>query len=371
MSGGVDSSVAALLLKEQGYEVIGAHMVCWEGCELKEERRDAMRVAAKLGIPFFTFDFRKEYRLRVFEYMIREYAQGRTPNPDVMCNKYIKFGLFLTKALERGADYIATGHYVRIQDSKIKNQNERPKFKIFEARDKSKDQSYFLWTLTQEQLRHCLFPMGGYLKSEVREIARRAGLPTAEKKDSQGLCFVGKVDFGEFLRSLLPNVPGAIVSPTGKVVGGHDGAHFYTIGQRHGLELGGFPSPLYVAEKRPRTNTLVVTEEGENSPLYRKGCLVQEVNWISPDRAVFPLSCQARIRYRQPLEEAHIMKPETDKGRFTIHNSDFLIRFVKAQRAVASGQSMVFYQSHEMLGGGIITDRTGLPGEPRLGDETP
>src|SRR3989344_1076350 len=199
MSGGVDSSVAALLLKQQGYDVVGVHMLCWEDCANNQDKQDAMRVAAKLGIPFLVWGFKKEYREAVFNYMVREYAAGRTPNPDVMCNKEIKFGIFLKCALEAGADYIATGHYVR-QD----------KTALFAARDTSKDQSYFLWTLTQDQLKHCLFPIGGYLKSEVREMAEKAGLPTAAKKDSQGLCFVGKVDFGEFIREILPKKFGAV-----------------------------------------------------------------------------------------------------------------------------------------------------------------
>src|SRR3989344_2139462 len=180
MSGGVDSSVAAALLKKDGYNVTGVHMLCWEGCENNEDKRDAMRVAAVLDIPFLVWDFKKEYREAVFNYMTREYAAGRTPNPDVMCNKEIKFGVFLRRALEAGADFIATGHYVRKENDKL-----------FQAKDKNKDQSYFLWTLTQDQLKHCLFPIGDYLKSEIREMAKEAGLPTAAKKDSQGLCFVG------------------------------------------------------------------------------------------------------------------------------------------------------------------------------------
>ncbi|MDP3762830.1 MAG: tRNA 2-thiouridine(34) synthase MnmA [bacterium] len=324
MSGGVDSSVAALLLKEAGYEVIGAHMICWEGCENNNDKRDAMRVAAKLNIPFLTFDFRKEYREKVFEYMVREYAAGRTPNPDVMCNKEVKFGIFLKKALEAGADYIATGHYVR------KNGD-----KLFEAKDKNKDQSYFLWAVPKEKLQYCLFPIGDYLKSEVREIARNAELPTADKKDSQGLCFVGKIDFQEFLRQVLPRREGKIINSGGKILGRHDGAHFYTIGQRHGLGLGGLEKPAYVAERDLATNTLVVASEGEET-LYRRQVTVGDLNLFSE----LPKEVEIRVRYRQPKQRASLFG---DK-----------IIFGEPQRGVASGQSAVFYSGEEMLGGGII-----------------
>ncbi|QQG42295.1 MAG: tRNA 2-thiouridine(34) synthase MnmA [Candidatus Giovannonibacteria bacterium] len=334
MSGGVDSSVAALILKNQGYDVTGVHMLCWDGCENNEDKRDATRVAAKLGIPFLVWDFKKEYREYVFNYMVREYAEGRTPNPDVMCNKEIKFGIFLKRALEAGADYIATGHYVK------KNSD-----KLFAAKDKNKDQSYFLWTLTQDQLKHCLFPIGDYLKSEVRELARGFGLPVADKKDSQGLCFVGKIDFGEFLKKELPKKIGAVVSSDGGKIGEHDGAHFYTIGQRHGLNLGGQPRPVFVAERDVATNTLVVARGADDPVLYRQEITVENVNWIARPRGV---SLLTRIRYRQPLQTCRI------SGKRVV--------FDKPQRAVAHGQSVVFYKDgplddargREMLGGGII-----------------
>jgi len=325
MSGGVDSSVAALLLTKQGYEVIGAHMFCWEGCENNVDKRDAMRVAAKLGIPFLIFDFRKEYRERVYDYMVREYDAGRTPNPDVMCNKEIKFGIFLEKALELGADYVATGHYVR----KIGD-------KLFEAKDKNKDQSYFLWALRPEQISKALFPIGDYLKPEIREIARKAGLPTAEKKDSQGLCFVGKIDFQDFLREVLPRREGAVLNSEGRVLGKHDGAHFYTVGQRHGLKLGGQDQPVYVAEKNIHTNTLVVAD-AENPALYLSEIKIGEINLISGN---LPERMEVRVRYRQRRQSA----------RF----SGGKIIFDEPQRGVASGQSAVFYLGEEMLGGGII-----------------
>lgn len=329
MSGGVDSSVAALLLKEKGYDVVGAHMVCWEGCDSNEDRRDAMRVAAKLDIPFHVFDFTKEYKEHVFDYMVREYAAGRTPNPDVICNSEIKFGIFLAGALSMGADYIATGHYVR----KIGE-------KLFEARDKSKDQSYFLWKLTPERILRALFPIGDYLKSEVREIARKAGLATAEKKDSQGLCFVGKVDFQDFLRGYLPKKEGTIVNAEGRVLGTHDGAHFFTPGQRHGIKLGGFAEPLYVAEKNIGTNTLVVAKGKDDPILYKKEIEVSNINLISD----LPERVKVRIRYRQPKQSCRIEKSEILKVIFDV-----------PQRGVALGQSAVFYSGEEMLGGSIIT----------------
>ncbi|HBT81438.1 tRNA 2-thiouridine(34) synthase MnmA [Candidatus Giovannonibacteria bacterium RIFCSPHIGHO2_01_FULL_48_47] len=330
MSGGVDSSVAASLLKERGYDVMGAHMLCWEGCDSKDDRQDAMRVAAKLGIGFLTFDFREEYREKVFGYMVSEYAAGRTPNPDVACNKEIKFGIFLEKALEMGANYVATGHYIR------KNGD-----KLFEAKDKNKDQSYFLWAVPREKLGYCLFPIGDYLKSEVREMAREVGLPTADKKDSQGLCFVGKVDFREFLREILPQKEGAILNSAGEILGKHDGAHFFTAGQRHGLNLGGFPEPWYVAEKNTSANTLVVARGKGDPVLYRKEIEVGDLNLFLD----LPEALEVRIRYRQPKQKATLSE---------IKNQNAKIKFIVPQRGVAPGQSAVFYSGEEMLGGGII-----------------
>ncbi len=350
MSGGVDSSVAALLLTKQGYEVVGCHMLCWDGCDSQNDRRDATRVSAKLGIPFITFDFRKEYREKVFEYMVREYAAGRTPNPDVTCNKEIKFGIFLERALELGADYVATGHYVR----KIGD-------RLFEAKDKNKDQSYFLWALTREQLQRSLFPIGDYLKEEVREMARRAELATAHKKDSQGLCFVGKVDFQDFMRKLLPRREGLVKNSQGEILGKHDGAHFFTPGQRHGLQLGGFSAPLYVAEKDVLTNTLVVAEGRDNPILYKKEIEVGNLNLLRE----LPEKIEARIRYRQPRQAALVYKPEA---------ANYKLIFDSPQWGVASGQSAAFYlpadlsakasaaagasakagEGEELVGGGVI-----------------
>lgn len=333
MSGGVDSSVAAALLKRDGFDVIGAHIVCWDGCDQGEERLDALRVALQLDIPFLTFDFREEYKRHVLDYMVREYAQGRTPNPDVMCNREIKFGAFLAKALDLGGDRIATGHYARLISDGASP-------KLLESVDNGKDQSYFLWTLTGRQLKHCLFPLGNYTKAEVREIARQMKLRTADKKDSQGLCFVGKVNFGHFLRGLLPRSEGEVVASDGTVVGRHDGVAFYTIGQRHGLGLGG-GVPYYVAERDPATNRLIVGKGVEDPILRKKEIFVHHLNWLNEPREG---RCEVRIRYRQPKVPA-LITPENCRIR---------VLFDVPQRGVAPGQSAVFYHREQLLGGGII-----------------
>src|SRR3989344_1257828 len=325
MSGGVDSSVAAFLLKEKGYDVTGAHMICWDGCDTKDDRRDAMRVAQKIGIPFLIFDFRKEYRESVFDYMIREYAAGRTPNPDVICNSEIKFGIFLEKALEMGADHIATGHYARIKNQELR-------IKILEAKDKSKDQCYFLCRLTQEQISRVIFPIGDLLKSEVREIARKASLQTAEKKDSQGLCFIGKLDFQDFLRGEIACHEGQVINSRGEILGKHDGIEFFTPGQRHGIKLGGFKKPLYVAE-------------GDKDPiLYKKEIEVSDMNWIS-EKPEFPFICDVRIRYRQAPQSASLYKLQTNNYKLI---TDL------PQRGAASGQFAALYNDEILLGGGVI-----------------
>jgi len=399
MSGGVDSSVTAALLKKEGHDVTGVHMVCagppiGGGCENSADRRDAMKVAAVLDIPFLTWDFREEYKREVYSYMISEYMAGRTPNPDVMCNKQIKFGIFLKKALENGADFIATGHYVCLKQTtrllsksfrrreklglpasglrdsaagsfRAENaDNRRPqeptnyRFEkvneataLFKAKDQNKDQSYFLWTLTQEQLKHCLFPIGDYLKSEVRELAKKFKLPTSEKKDSQGLCFVGKVDFLDFLKEKIPSNAGDILDSSGKKIGTHDGAQFYTVGQRHGVfkesakREARSAKPVYVAERDVFANTITVAEE-KDTALYKKEIDVEKVNWISGAMPKLPFLCMARIRYRQPLQKVTI---------YGLKSMDYGLIFDVPQRAVAQGQSVVFYGAEgEMLGGGII-----------------
>lgn len=333
MSGGVDSSVAAALLKEAGMKVFGAHMICWDDCDWKEERRDALCVALQLGIPFSSFDFRAGYRQRVFDYMIREYAEGKTPNPDVMCNREIKFGLFLEKAKELRMDYIATGHYARLD-----HDGTGPV--LSEAADKSKDQSYFLWAVETPQLGRCLFPLGDYTKNDVRQIARRLGLSTAEKKDSQGLCFVGKVDFGYFLRGYLPRREGIVANSRGDILGKHDGVAFYTIGQRHGLAIGG-KVPYYVAEKNLDANTLIVAEGSADPVLFKNDIRVHRLNWLSDFRGG---RCEVRIRYRQAKVPALV---EEDNGAVRVV-------FDAPQRGVAAGQSAVFYERERLLGGGVI-----------------
>lgn len=367
MSGGVDSSVAALLLKKRGYDVVGVFMRCYniDGCA-EQDAEDARRVAEKLKISFYVWDFEDEYKNKVVDYMVEGYREGLTPNPDVMCNKEIKFGLFLKKALEMGADYIATGHYVKIQNSKIKNQNDKSKFKIiyrlFRAKDKNKDQSYFLWTLTPEQLKHCLFPMGGYLKSKVRELARKADLPTAEKKDSQGICFLGKVTLDEFLKQYIPEERGAVLTTSGQKIGEHQGAQFYTIGQRHGLNhetwnvqhitsAKGSRQPFYISEKDVKANTIVVAEGDDNPVFYRKEVELAGVNFINPiTNYQLPfITVYARVRYRQPLVPATLACSSQSP------DVSYKLEFDSPVKFVAPGQSAVFYtKDGELLGGGVI-----------------
>ncbi len=297
MSGGVDSSVVALLLKQKGYDVVGIYMKGWSltGCA-EEDARDARRVAGVLNIPFYIFNFESEFKKEVVDYMVSEYAAGRTPNPDVMCNREIKFGLFLKKALSLGANYIATGHYVR----KVGD-------KFMQAKDGNKDQSYFLWTLTQWQLKYCLFPIGNYTKPQVRMIAKKYCLPTANKPDSQGVCFVGEINVAEFLKEKLGKNLGPILTLTGKRVGTHDGLSFYTIGQRRGIGSTGGGTPYYVVRKDRKKNTLFVAE-AENKALFARKLMAWDLNWISGKTPKLPLKCLARIRYRQPLQTAIIKK---------------------------------------------------------------
>ena len=334
-----------------------------DGCQAGDQA-DARKVAARLDIPFYVFDFEDEYKRRVVDYMVRGYAKGETPNPDVMCNKEIKFGLFWARARSLGADFMATGHYVRKTESRIKNpasarapadRQELKNSALCRARDESKDQSYFLWTLKQSDLRHCLFPVGDYLKSEVREVARRAGLPTADKKDSQGICFLGKFSLADFLRERIPARAGDVLDETGRVIGQHDGVQFYTIGQRHirirNQELGirgrGDVRPHYIAEKDLRNNTIMVVEGAGNPKLYALEFTLREVSFISPalrecrNRRVY-----VSVRYRIEPQPAKIMNAGGRKWR---------VRFEKPQKAVAVGQSAVFYsESGEILGGGVV-----------------
>mgnify|MGYP001596107128 CR=1 FL=1 len=374
MSGGVDSSVAAALLKKRGFTVIGAHMKCYnvDGCAAGDAE-DARRVAEQLGIPFYVFDFEDEYKKRVVDYMIDGYKKGITPNPDVMCNKEIKFGLFLEKAVSLGADYIATGHYVRLRNSYI-----RKPFvlrSLYSAKDKNKDQSYFLWTLTQNQLEYCLFPIGEYTKPRVRALAKKFGLLTAAKKDSQGVCFLGQISLEQFLKQYIKKKPGNILNLEGKIVGRHRGVQHYTIGQRRlgipNMALGEKgtheTTPHYIVAKDIKKNTITIAPAGDKS-LYQKEIILTNLNFINPFH--FPLSAfhiLVRVRYRQPLVAATL----TSNIKLRISN----LVFDKPQAYIASGQSAVFYNARErnlparlaeapakragrqMLGGGIIVER--------------
>lgn len=345
LSGGVDSSVAAHLLKSDGYDVVGVHLRCWNknGCD-EREAEDARRVAEKIGIPFYIFDLEREYKELVVDYMIDGYKKGITPNPDIMCNKEIKFGLFLEKALRLGADFMATGHYARL----FKNGGV---YSLYEAKDKNKDQSYFLWTLTQAQLKHVLFPLGELTKPEVRKIAQDAGLHIADKKDSQGICFVGKVTLKEFLGEYLPKIEGKALNLDGEIVGSHEGSHFYTIGQRHGFGIGG-GEPYYVAEKNTEDNTVVLATRKDRT-LYRKEITLASANFIVPvpwndssESFHGGLEVFARIRYRQNLVKARL---------YSLPTNYYLLKFDKHVEFVAPGQSAVFYSADgQILGGGII-----------------
>ena len=380
MSGGVDSSVAALLLKNQGYDVTGVYLKCYvqpDGSCMRDAM-DAGEVARQLGIPFEIWDFCKEYKERVIDYMVDGYARGLTPNPDVECNREIKFGLFLERALKLGADYVSTGHYVKLATShsglgsRVNSSRKElypSGYTLVAAQDAQKDQSYFLWTLRQEQLAHALFPIGDYLKSEVREIARKAGLKTAEKKDSQGICFLGKVTLDEFLKEYLPEKKGEVLDTTGAKLGEHNGAHFYTIGQRHigikyhvsGIKKEGRheTKPVYVAAKDMETNTVTVAEEGDEN-LARMEVELSGVNFVNPQHSdilanVGMLEVMARVRYRQPLSEASIKYPSSTLASAGRQVSGIRLEFKKTQRFVAEGQSAVFYtKKGEMIGGGVI-----------------
>ncbi|MFA5954539.1 MAG: tRNA 2-thiouridine(34) synthase MnmA, partial [Patescibacteria group bacterium] len=361
LSGGVDSAVAAYLLKRQGYDVTGVYLKCWEGletpsgvqfedtCSWKEERRDALQVAAVLKIPFKTYDFVEEYRRDVVDDFFREYALGRTPNPDVLCNRDIKFKSFLNRAVKEGADAIATGHYVLKEKSKAKSQNLNSKVKnVYDlkiAKDKSKDQSYFLWTLGQRELEHSLFPVGAYHKVDIRRIAKAAGLPTASKPDSQGICFIGKVSVENFLRAKIPAVSGRVLTASGKQVGTHEGAAFYTIGQRHGLALTA-KLPYYVAAINIQDNTITVAEGNSDEILYKHEVFLTNTSWINGE-PVKGGNYVARLRYRQPLEKV-------DYTGFS--NGRFQLIFKESQRAVAPGQSLVLYDGERVVGGGIIAE---------------
>lgn len=347
LSGGVDSSVAALLLKYEGHDVTGVFMKNWSEvggesrCNWITDRQDAMRVAAKLGIPFKTYDFEKEYREKVLKYLIDEYKEGRTPNPDIMCNKEVKFKLFLKKALEDGADYIATGHYAKIKKDDSGHHLLIPK-------DKEKDQTYFIYVLNQEILSRTLFPLADLTKKEVRDLAKRNNLITAEKKDSIGICFVGEVEISDFLKKYMDFTPGNIVDVKGNILGQHDGLEPFTLGQREGLDIKIGGGPYYVVEKDFKTGNLVVTNNSNDPLLYSKEIKLKDIHWISGEAPDLPLDADVRFRHLQKLRKAAIEKE-------ALGLLGYKVIFQNPQRAVASGQSLVIYQNDECLGGGVIS----------------
>lgn len=382
LSGGVDSSVAAYLLKEQGYEVVGMYMQNWhdttgtlEGdCPWKDDQVIAELVAKKLDIPFVFIDLSDTYRERVVGYMFAEYERGRTPNPDVLCNSEIKFDAFLKAALDQGADYVATGHYCQ---KDIVEVDGKPAYRLVAGADPNKDQSYFLCQLTQQQLSKALFPIGHLLKPEVRRIATEQELPTAEKKDSQGLCFVGKIDLPVFLQQKLAAKPGNTVEiapafydklppkvtlqelarpyfyhpNNGKKVGTHNGAHFFTIGQRKGINVGGKALPLFVIGVDTQTNTLYVGQGHDHPGLNRRGLFIKnsEIHYVRPDMALSvgdQKRYQVRIRYRQPLQDATLHC--TEEGLYII--------FDQPQRGITAGQFAAWYENNEVIGSGVIAE---------------
>lgn len=395
MSGGVDSSLSAALLKEakpnnfkklfgrptpkgfRGYDVTGVFIKVWQPdfveCVWKEDRLDAMRVCARLGIKFLTLDLEKEYKREVVDYMISEYKAGRTPNPDVNCNKYVKFGAFFDFAMKSGADYVATGHYARIhcvlnvldvvnakigrseqleQAERYNKQSDRTsRTQLLVARDSNKDQSYFLWNLTQDHLKKTLFPVGDLQKTEVRKMARKFNLPVSEKKDSQGLCFIGKVDMKDFLKHYLPSKKGNVLNEEGEVVGWHEGAYFYTIGQRHGFTItkkSPEDKPYYVISKNISLNAITVSR----TPLVQgvsssRKITIRGANWTTGELPDFGKKYKARIRYRQPLQTCRIEMAKEDSSKFSI-------TFESPQSAVSQGQSLVIYDGEHCVGGGIM-----------------
>jgi tRNA-uridine 2-sulfurtransferase len=347
ISGGVDSSVAAFLLKEQGYEVEGLFMKNWDergsngNCMWESDVADAMHVCEKLGINLNTVDLSSEYWHGVFSQFLEEYKNGRTPNPDVLCNQEIKFSAFLNHALELGADSIATGHYARIA-----NNNTRL---LLKGCDKNKDQSYFLCRVGQTQLARSLFPVGELEKPRVRLLAKKAGLITHDKKDSTGICFIGEQSFRDFLSRYIPRQPGDIQTTDGKTVGTHDGVWYYTLGQRQGLGIGGIKGtseePWYVVGKEISKNILYITQGHDHPLLFSQSLRTKNAHWVAGHAPKMPLSCKAKIRYRQADQSCVIEN---------IEGSEYQVKFTQPQRAVTPGQFVVFYDNDICLGGGVI-----------------
>jgi tRNA-uridine 2-sulfurtransferase len=362
MSGGVDSSVTAALLKQQGYDVTGVFMINWpanaeamadeadtvEPCTWEKDQTDARKVAAKLGIKLFTWNFSKEYKEYVFKYFIEALEQGLTPNPDTICNKYIKFGAFLDRAKQMGFETIATGHYSQIKKSKIKNQ--KYAYQLLAGRDVTKDQSYFLYELTQAQLKHVIFPLGKLKKKKIREMAKKFDLPVWDKKDSYGICYIGERNMPEFLSQFIKPKPGCIIDQTGKIIGQHQGLYNYTLGQRQGIGVGGV-GPFFVVKKDYQNNNLIVTNNSQDENLFTREMLVSNINWIEEQNKK-DFNCLVRIRHLKKLEPA----------RLEVLNKNLVkIIFNQPQKAVTPGQVAVFYQviglfkrDYEVLGGGII-----------------
>lgn len=349
MSGGVDSSVSALLLQQQGYQVEGLFMKNWdeddgtEYCTAIEDLNDAQAVCQKLGIPLHQANFAAEYWDRVFEHFLQEYSAGRTPNPDILCNKEIKFKAFLDYALTLGADYIATGHYVR------REQDQHHTY-LQKGLDSNKDQSYFLHAVSEDKIARTLFPVGDLEKPEVRRIAEEHDLITHNKKDSTGICFIGERKFSDFLKQYIPAQPGNIETDTGDIIGRHQGLMYHTIGQRQGLGIGGLKhydeSPWYVAEKDLQRNVLVVVQGASHPLLFSQELVAGQLDWINGPPSTLPLSCHAKVRYRQADQACRLSEPGPD-GKIRVI-------FDQAQRAVTPGQSIVFYSGDRCLGGGVI-----------------
>lgn len=345
LSGGVDSSVSAYLLKKAGYDVTGVFIRTWQPdfieCTWRDERRDAMRIAAELDIPFLECDAEEEYKKDVAMYMIEEYKKGRTPNPDVMCNRVVKFGVFWEFSKARGADYIATGHYVRIRQN---SQGENNEYELLVGVDPSKDQSYFLWKLSSDDMAHILFPVGHLNKNEVRKVAKKAGIFTATKKDSQGVCFLGMLDMKDFLSHYIEKQNGNVLNTKGEVIGEHEGALFFTLGERHGFTISKRDTneqrPLYVVSKNIERNEIVVSEEKEFKD--SSDILIQEMT-VPAKYMNEKLECQ--IRYHGQRHECTITESGPEK---------FKVNFEVECPTVASGQSVVFYKNEHLLGGGVV-----------------
>ena len=350
MSGGVDSSVAAIILKNQGYDVIGLFMRNWDAsvnndingnptlnnniCPQEQDYNDALNVCKKIEIPLHRIDFVKEYWDYVFTYFLDELKKGRTPNPDIMCNKYIKFDMFVKEAKKLGADYIATGHYARIKDGKL-----------LRGLDSNKDQTYFLSQVTKKQLENVLFPVGDLQKSEVRKIATDYGLITADKKDSTGICFIGERNFKNFLTNYLPNIPGDIVNiDTKEVIGKHIGLMYYTIGQRRGLNIGGTKNRIFVVGKDLEKNILYIADSSKEDYLLSDSCLIDNVNLLNKEKIK---ECSAKFRYRQP---------DNDVTLEYLDNGNILVKYPQMVKSVTPGQACVLYNGEECIGGGIIKE---------------